>query len=78
MFTGDVNEDAATLTSYILSLQHEHVPHRVYTTKPGDPPWFGYRCRLPADAKHKALKTPPHSEEQEPPQAGLQRYEEDQ
>ena len=54
MFTGKVNEDAAILTSYILSLQHDHVPHRVYTTKPGDPPWFGYRCRLAADTKHKA------------------------
>ena len=54
MFNGDVNEDVAALTSHILGLQHDHVPHRVYTTKPGDPPWFGYRCRLAADAKHKA------------------------
>ena len=54
MLNGDVNEDAAALTSYLLRLQHDHVPHRIYTTKPGDPPWFGYRCRLAADNKHRA------------------------
>ena len=54
MLTGDVNEDNDIITSHILSLQYDHIPHCVYTTKPGDPPWFGYRCRLAAEAKHKA------------------------
>ena len=54
IFNGDANEDTEAFTSYVLGLQHDHTPHRTYTTKPGDPPWFGYRCRLAADTKHRA------------------------
>ena len=54
LLSGDVNEDVATLTSFLLELQYQYVPHRVYTTRPGDPPWFGYRCQVAAEAKYKA------------------------
>ena len=52
--TGNANQDTENLTSYILSIQQEHVPSHVYRTRPGDQPWFGYRCRLAADSKYKA------------------------
>ncbi|KAG0693095.1 hypothetical protein GWK47_027654 [Chionoecetes opilio] len=42
------------LTSRLLALQRHHVPHRDYTTKPTDQPWFGYRCRVAAEAKYSA------------------------
>ncbi|KAG0713638.1 hypothetical protein GWK47_015765 [Chionoecetes opilio] len=42
------------LTSRLLALQRRHVPHRDYTTKPTDQPWFGYRCRVAAEAKYSA------------------------
>ncbi|KAG0711837.1 hypothetical protein GWK47_019760 [Chionoecetes opilio] len=42
------------LTSRLLALQRLHVPHRDYTTKPTDQPWFGYHCRVAADDKYSA------------------------
>lgn len=54
LLTGNVNQDTEKLTSYIRSLQQEHVPSRVYGTRPTDQPWFGYRCRVAADSKYKA------------------------
>ncbi|KAG0720249.1 hypothetical protein GWK47_048890 [Chionoecetes opilio] len=40
------------LTSRLLALQRRHVPLRDYTTKPTDQPWYGYRCRVAAEAKY--------------------------
>ena len=52
--TGDVDNDVKKLTNHILRLQHTHVPHRTYSIRPEDQPWFGYRCRVAADLKYKA------------------------
>lgn len=54
VLTGDTEHDVETFASHILSIQRELVPHRIYSTRPEDQPWFGYRCRLSADAKYKA------------------------
>ena len=35
-------------------LQEMYVPSKTYRVRPKDQPWFGYRCRVAADAKSKA------------------------
>ena len=44
----------ATFTEHLKALQQQHVPHRQYTSKPTDQPWFGYRCRCAAERKYSA------------------------
>lgn len=51
---GGSESQARTFTSHLLALQKRHVPHRNYTTRPMDQPWFGYRCRVAAEAKYAA------------------------
>ena len=51
---GGAESKARVLTSRLLALQRQHVPHRVYTSRPTDQPWFGYRCRVAAEAKYSA------------------------
>ena len=51
---GGAESKARALTSRLLVLQRRHVPHRKYTTRPTDQPWFGYRCRVAAEAKYAA------------------------
>ena len=50
---GDANSQAQALTNLIISLQDKYVPSRTYTSKPGDQPWFGFRCRNSAEHKYK-------------------------
>ena len=54
LLVGDADSKARALTTRLLTLQQKHVPSRVYLSKPGDPAWFGYRCRAAAEAKHAA------------------------
>ena len=56
ILTGDANSKATALTDCIIKMQEKYVPSRTYTTRPGDQPWFGYRCRLAADCKYKSWK----------------------
>ncbi|KAK4314421.1 hypothetical protein Pmani_014308 [Petrolisthes manimaculis] len=46
ILTGCADEKARAFTERLKSLQRQHVPHRQYTSRPTDQPWFGYRCRL--------------------------------
>ena len=41
---------ARALISRLLAFKKCHVPHRKYTTRPTDQSWFGYRCRVAAEA----------------------------
>ena len=52
LLSGDVEEKTRLLTSTLLTLQSQFVPHRSYLTKATDPPWFGFRCRAAAEAKY--------------------------
>ena len=51
---GGAEAQARAFTSHLLALQDKHVPHRDYVTRPTDQPWFGYRCRVAAEAKYSA------------------------
>ena len=53
-FNGNVNDDTAAFTATLLAAQTQFVPHREYRVEPRDQPWFGYRCRVAAEEKHKA------------------------
>ena len=50
----DAEELAQAFTTKLLALQQRHVPSRVYLSRPGDPAWFGFRCKAAAEAKHAA------------------------
>ncbi|KAK4290453.1 hypothetical protein Pmani_036646 [Petrolisthes manimaculis] len=54
ILTGCADEKARAFTERLKSLQRQHVPHRQYTSRPTDQPWFGYRCRLAAERKYSA------------------------
>ena len=54
---GGAESKARALTSRLLIFQRRHVPHRKYTTRPTDQPWFGYRCRVAAEAKYAVCLT---------------------
>ena len=54
LLSGDAGSKARALTERLCSLQLIHVPHRQYTSKPTDQPWFGYRCRVAAERKYSA------------------------
>ena len=54
LLSGGAEEKARAFTTHLLNLQEQHVPHRRYTSKPTDQPWFGYRCRLAAERKYSA------------------------
>lgn len=54
LLQGGAESEALALTSHLLALQRRHVPHREYTTRSTDQPWFGYRCRVAAEAKYAA------------------------
>ena len=54
LLRGNAEEKACALTTKLLALQQQHVPSRMYLARPGDPAWFGYRCRAAAEAKHAA------------------------
>ena len=54
LLRGNINEQVKIFTDIILALQELYVPHRTYTIKPNDQPWFGPRCRKAADDKSKA------------------------
>ena len=56
LLIGDVEEKTRLLTSTLLALQSQFVPHRMYLTKATDPPWFGIRCRAAADAKYSTWR----------------------
>ncbi|KAK4328324.1 hypothetical protein Pmani_001267 [Petrolisthes manimaculis] len=51
LLQGGSESMARAFTSHLLALQNRHVPHRSYTTRPKDQPWFGYRCRAAAEEK---------------------------
>ena len=53
---GTVDDKVEWLTGYIISLQHKYVPHRSYSAKPSDQPWFGFRCKQASQAKYKAWR----------------------
>ena len=52
----DVEKKVSVLTSKLLDLQNQFVPYRTYLTKATDPKWFGYRCRVAAEAKYAAWR----------------------
>ena len=54
LLVGGAESKVRALTTRLLALQQQHVPHRQYTTRPTDQPWFGYRCRLAAERKYSA------------------------
>ncbi|KAK4288442.1 hypothetical protein Pmani_038527 [Petrolisthes manimaculis] len=54
LLQGGSESMARAFTSHLLALQNRHVPHRNYTTRPKDQPWFGYRCRAAAEEKYSA------------------------
>jgi len=54
LLVGDADAKARALTTRLLALQQQHVPSRVYLSRPGDPAWFGFRCRASAEDKHAA------------------------
>ena len=54
ILNGDVDQNVASFTATLLSVQAQHVPHRAYRTEPRDQPWFGYRCRHAAEEKYRA------------------------
>ncbi|KAK4288461.1 hypothetical protein Pmani_038511 [Petrolisthes manimaculis] len=54
LLQGGSESMARAFTSHLLALQNRHVPHRSYTTRPKDQPWFGYRCRAAAEEKYSA------------------------
>ncbi|MPC79812.1 hypothetical protein E2C01_074357 [Portunus trituberculatus] len=75
LLQGGAESEALALTSHLLALQRRHVPHREYTTRPTDQPWFGYRCRVAARGKVRyltPLQEEPDSARQEPAQGGMQ------
>ncbi|XP_063875034.1 uncharacterized protein LOC135108190 [Scylla paramamosain] len=51
---GGAEVQARAFTSHLLALQEQHVPHREFVARPTDQPWFGYRCRVAAEAKYSA------------------------
>ena len=51
---GDVDDQAQSLTQLLVSLQTKFVPHKDYSAKPSDQPWFGPNCRAAADVKARA------------------------
>ena len=56
MLVGDVDLQADKITNILSELQEKYVPHKTYTAKPTDQPWFGPRCRAAADAKRDAWR----------------------
>ena len=54
LLQGDINQRATVFTDLLIKMQDKHVPAREYTSKPGDQPWFGYRCRLAAEHKYNS------------------------
>ena len=56
LLQGGAESMAHALTTHLLALQRRHVPHREYTTRPTDQVWFGYRCRVAAEAKYAAWR----------------------
>ena len=54
LLVGDAEAKTHAPTTKLLALQQQYVPSRTYLTRPGDPAWFGYRCRIAAEAKHAA------------------------
>ncbi|XP_050690070.1 uncharacterized protein LOC126982212 [Eriocheir sinensis] len=52
----DVEKKVNALTSKLLALQAQLVPHRTYLAKAIDPKWFGYRCYIAAEAKYAAWR----------------------
>ena len=54
--TGTLNEQVEAFTSHLLSLQSKYVPCQTYKSRPGDQPWFGFRCREAADLKSRAWR----------------------
>ncbi|XP_050698030.1 uncharacterized protein LOC126985992 [Eriocheir sinensis] len=58
LLDGDAEAKARALTTKLLALQQEYVPSRVYLARPSDPAWFGFRCRVAAEAKHAAWERP--------------------
>ena len=51
---GSVTDQVRIFTDLILALQEIYVPHKTFTIKPNDQPWFGPRCREAADDKSRA------------------------
>lgn len=54
ILTGDVDRRVEAFTNIILELMQIFIPHRTFTVKPRDQPWFGYGCRIAADDKSRA------------------------
>ena len=54
VLVGHVNKQAEAFANIILEKQRIFIPHRTYTVKPKDQPWFGYQCRVAADEKSRA------------------------
>lgn len=51
---GDINDKVECFTNLIIALLYKYIPYKMYKVKPGDQPWFGYNCRVAAEAKKKA------------------------
>ena len=54
LFKGEINDKVKAFTDMILTMQYKYIPHRYYTVKPRDQPWFGPNCRAAAEVKSKA------------------------
>jgi len=54
ILVGSINDQAEKFAAVILEKQIIFIPHRTYTVKPKDQPWFGYQCRTAADIKSRA------------------------
>ena len=54
ILSGEINEQVKALTNLITDLMYKYIPHKSYIVKPSDQPWFGYNCRVAAEAKSKA------------------------
>ena len=54
ILVGDIDDQVEAFSQLVLEMQQRFIPHRTYTVKPSDQPWFGYQCRIAADAKMRA------------------------
>ena len=54
ILAGDANDITQAATQLIVTLQSKFVPHKDYTAKPDDQPWFGPNCRAASDDKARA------------------------
>lgn len=54
LLQGSVHEQSNLFTAKLLELQYRYVPHKTYTSKSSDQPWFGPQCKAASDKKYRA------------------------